>query len=130
MTNVFMSYAYADRVFAKNLADGLRDKGMEIWVADHLGKVAGSSWAKYIREALTGADVVLIVLSDAALNSSHVMFELGAADALGKKIVAVHADDRRLPYPLPAPLSYQQILSGADKTGAQLAESLSSQFAP
>lgn len=87
---VFLSYANADREWAKQLADRLHDAGLEVWNRhDELG--AGDNWAAKIGEALEQSDFLVVLLSPDAVESSWVQREIEYA--LGSK----RYDNRLLP---------------------------------
>jgi hypothetical protein len=121
MANLFISYAHKDKAFAHRLARRLEHPGDNIWLD---ASTVGGNVADSLRQALTDADGVVVVLSDAALDSNHVMFELGAADALGKNIMAVTLAETTLPEPLPVPIGNTQILRGAEMTMDEIATTL------
>jgi hypothetical protein len=126
MANVFISYARKDHDFAHRLARQLERQGDNILLDKF---TVGGNVADGLRLALTDADGVVVVLSDAALNSNQVMFELGAADALGKSIMAVTTTDASLREPLPVPLNARQILRGEGMSVENIAATLRARLA-
>jgi hypothetical protein len=126
MANLFMSYANNDHDFAHRLARQLEHQGDNIWL-DRFA--VGGNWADSLRHALTDADGVVLVLSDAALHSNQVMFELGAADALGKNIMAVTRTDAPPRERLPVPLNARQILHGEGMSVENIAATLRARLA-
>lgn len=89
---VFLSYATADQSFAEKLAATLRDKGYEVLDPDFLG--TGEKIQDEILESLRDADRIIVVVPPSTSNK-FVLFELGAARALGKPIMAVMPDASR-----------------------------------
>ena len=49
--------------------------------------------SKAIRDQIKAADVVVVFLSKNALTSNWVLWELGAAQALGKKVIPIVLED-------------------------------------
>lgn len=88
MPNVFISYAHADAVQARRLVKALRDNNVVGWL-DSADIAAGTAISSAVRDALKNSSVVIVLLSQTALRSQWVQFEVGAAEALGKKIIPV-----------------------------------------
>lgn len=88
MVNVFISYARSDRDEAERLVRALRAGNIAGWM-DKADIAAGNSVPSAVRNALKRASAVVVLLSPSALQSEWVQFEIGAAEALGKKIVPV-----------------------------------------
>lgn len=72
--SIFVSHAYADNDTCRVIAAGLRDRGYEVWL-DLEQDYAGHEISQVVREALIARDTLLVVLSDAALNSRWVREE-------------------------------------------------------
>ncbi len=87
----FISYARGDRDFADQLIHALNTEGhgraITFW-SDHELK-AGEHWDDHLRDALRQADVLIAIMTPAALDSAWVMTELGAAHAAKKPIIPV-----------------------------------------
>ena len=88
MPNVFISYARSDRDEAERLVRALRTSSVAGWL-DKADIAAGDSIASEVRDALKRSSAVVVLLSPLALQSEWVQFEIGAAEALGKKIVPI-----------------------------------------
>ena len=88
MFNVFISYAHFDRKEAERLVKALRAGSIAGWL-DKADIAAGNSIPSAVRDALKRSSAVVVLLSPRALQSEWVQFEIGAAEALGKKIVPV-----------------------------------------
>jgi hypothetical protein len=106
---VFISYAHDDAAFAKRLAHGLAREGVTGF-HDQADIAAGAPWGDAVRTALATSKSLVLILSRRALDSNYVLAELGAADALGKPIIAVKFPDEPLPNPLPPVIDRRQIL--------------------
>ena len=88
MFDVFISYARSDRHEAERLVRALRADNIVGWM-DNADIAAGTSVPSAVRDALKRSSAVVVLLSPRALQSEWVQFEIGAAEALGKKIVPV-----------------------------------------
>ena len=88
MAKVFISYTYDDHTYVEKLRKSLR----RLKIAGEFDPVETSLQGavfETMRERLKAVDAVIVLLSKRALASSGVMFELGAAQALGKKILPI-----------------------------------------
>jgi len=92
-------FSLAEREFNSKLAEELRKRGHDVFLAQELGILDTPSEdvkRKLFEEdlkALDGSDVVVAVLDGMEVDSG-VAFELGYAYARGKKIVGVRTDHR------------------------------------
>lgn len=76
---VFISHASPDMSFANRLAEDLRGSGADAWLdSSHM---ASGDFVARINDALANRDVVVLVLSPAAIQSSWVSQEFNAAIA-------------------------------------------------
>ena len=88
MAKVFISHSYDDHEYADELKEALT----KLHIGGRFDLVETASYDtmfQVVRERLKAADAVIILLSKHALASSWVMVELGAAQALGKKVVPI-----------------------------------------
>lgn len=93
MRRVFISYSYHDQKYAEELREALA----KLEIGGGLDPIKSQGIVlQSIREGLDAADVVVVLLSQQALDSVGVNFELGAAQALGKKIVPIELADINL----------------------------------
>ena len=100
MASIFLSYAREDAARAKTLAKALERAGHSVWWDRHIG--GGTEFSGEIEAALSSADIVLVLWSDAAVRSAWVRDE--AAEG--------RDSDRLLPIQLdetPAPLGFRQL---------------------
>lgn len=100
-TNVFLSYAGEDQEIAERLREALERSGVEVWSARHIP--VGASLASEIYGAISSSQVVILVLSKAAMESEWVRREIYTAVAheeLGgeKRILPVLIDDVEPPF--------------------------------
>ncbi len=96
MANLFISYTQEDQKYVEGLKASLK----KLKIIGDWEPVEISLQKQEIDEAIRGrleaADAVVIVLSPKALVSSGVLFEIGAAQASGKKIVPIILPDTDL----------------------------------
>jgi formylglycine-generating enzyme required for sulfatase activity len=81
---VFISHATQDADFAHRLADGLKQLGVQVWIAPDSIR-PGEGWVKAIERGLRESSHVVIVLTPAALESQWVEKETDVAIALERK---------------------------------------------
>lgn len=75
---VFMSYSFQDKDFAKHLAMDLRKQGIKVWLADEQVKV-GDKIVDTIRDGISSSQWVVIILSENSLQSDFISKELAYA---------------------------------------------------
>ena len=127
-SNVFLSYASADKAIAEQVAKRLKSSGIDLPMLSNAGR-PGDDFAEMLRKALQESDAVVVVLSDASVNSAFVMAELGAAMALNKRIIPIKLSSSPLPISLPAGLNLQILDAegmSADEVAANIRERLAS----
>jgi TIR domain len=88
---VFISYASQDAAVARALVEALERHGVECWIAPHDVK-AGALYADAIVRAISGAKVIVLVLSGSAITSSHVSREIERASSKKRPIIALRID--------------------------------------
>ena len=77
MSRIFLSYARDDVDAARQLAEGLAQAGHDVWWDRHLH--GGSRFDKEIEEALGNAEAVVVLWSNASLDSAWVKDEAAEA---------------------------------------------------
>ena len=94
MSEIFISYASADRERAKTIAEGLTAEGRSVWWDRVIPP--GRHFDEVIEEALNGARCVVVLWSQASVASNWVKTE--AADAMQRKIlIPALIEDVRIP---------------------------------
>jgi len=88
MSKVFISYAQSDRDKVAQFVQALRTTNITGWL-DATDISAGDDISSAVRDALRGASAVIVFMSNNALNNRWVQFEIGAAEALEKRIIPV-----------------------------------------
>lgn len=93
--HVFLSYAAADREYARKLFNLLSQRSnLHIFTLEGLS--AGEAWESMLKEALSLCDIFIVLLSPNSVYSKWVLPELGAAWALNKLIIAVTTETELL----------------------------------
>lgn len=106
---VFISYSHSedDSAWTKRLAEELQKKDLLTWI-DEWNIKPGESIADAINKGLRESQFLVFVLSSEDVAPS-VFFELGAAVAMGKKIIPIISKD--VDYTaLPIPLRHRRFL--------------------
>jgi adenylate cyclase len=96
MSHVFISYARSDEDLAREIADGLREAGYQVWRDDELP--AHRSYAEVIEERIKGASAVVVLWSAEAAKSQWVRAEADSARA-SLSLVQVTLDGTIPPMP-------------------------------
>lgn len=91
--NVFVSHGHEDAAFAEKLSHLLEDEGYTVF--SNLSLEPGSDLESAIIEALRSADVVLFVVPAREGGGKNALVELGAAKAMGKRIVPILTETSR-----------------------------------
>ncbi|MFO1330595.1 MAG: TIR domain-containing protein [Rubrivivax sp.] len=81
---VFVSYASQDRARAESIVAVLMQQGLDVWW-DRESLLAGESWRRRIESQLDQADVVLVLWSQASVNSDFVQEE--AAEGMRRGVL-------------------------------------------
>jgi hypothetical protein len=95
---VFISSSYKDLDLARDLAKRLEETGVKVSSTEKSGE-SGGRLSKQVTKDLSNADEVVIILSDESVDSPWLMFELGAASSLRKRVtpIIVGVESNRLP---------------------------------
>src|SRR6266576_5060378 len=123
MFNVFISYAHSDRKEAERLVKALRAGSIAGWL-DKADIAAGNSIPSAVRDALKRSSAVVVLLSPRALQSEWVQFEIGAAEALGKKIVPVLVSGEHLEKQFPDFLRNRQWIDARHRSHEDIVRDL------
>ncbi len=106
MTDVFISYASADRARAQTVAHALINLGLSVWWDRQIQP--GQSWDQVIEAALAGAKCCVVLWSKTSINSDWVKNE--ASEANQRKVLVPAMID-----PVKIPLEFRR-LQAADLT--------------
>lgn len=90
MSDVFISYAHLDRSVVDQLSQDLSGAGYSTWYDQHIQPAM--RFRREIVDNIWRCHVMLVVLSEAALQSEWVRFECGLGYALGKIMLVVNTN--------------------------------------
>jgi TolB-like protein len=109
---VFLSYASQDATIANALCESLETAGIPCWIAPRDVR-PGDFYADAIVHAITSCPVLVLVLSQAAIDSPHVLREVERAGSKRRPIVTFRIDAAPLPPGLEYFLSASQWLDAS-----------------
>jgi nucleoside 2-deoxyribosyltransferase len=107
MAEVFVSHSSADRAWVDDFSRSLKPYGLATWTDNTLRP--GEDIETLLRKALVDSDIVVAVIDSSSATLPNVLFELGAAAALGKKLFLIVRDQEGLSH-LPFNFSKQRFL--------------------
>jgi TolB-like protein len=116
---VFISYASQEAAIADRIRAALEAAGILCWIAPRDVR-AGQSYAAAIVEAINSCRMLLLVLSQAAIDSPHVLREVERASSKRRPVLSVRIDDAKLPPDLEYFLSANQWLDGCGRPIEQI----------
>lgn len=93
---VFISYASHDAPIAEALCSALEQGGVACWLAPRNVR-PGDFYADSIVQAINGCALLVLVLSQSAIDSPHVLREVERASAKRRPIIAFRIDTAALP---------------------------------
>ena len=95
---VFISASYKDRDLARDLGRRLKEAKAHVTYSE-LTMSAGSEFEKTFMKLLQDADEIIVLLTNNSIDNLWMMFEIGAASSLRKKVtpVVVGLEERELP---------------------------------
>jgi TIR domain len=103
---VLISSTPKDRDLAENLAQSVRDIGALVLSVEQT-PARGETIDFDLRRLLRKADEVILILTDRSLNNPYLLFEMGAAFSMHKRVISilVGIDESEIPPPI-AELGY------------------------
>jgi formylglycine-generating enzyme required for sulfatase activity len=113
MNEVFISYASVDKEIAERICRVLENVGISCWIAPR-NIEPGVDYPTALLEAIHSARVLLLVLTEAAAASPHILSEVGHAFSGKKRIVPFRISQKTLPEDLEYFLSLTQWLDAPD----------------
>ena len=133
---VFISHAASDKELASRVADALDQAGLEVWNDTQI--LPGDNWAAKIAQAMEESQVMVLLLTPAALNSQWVNQEISYA--LGRQVYRVipviagppeELPQERIPWILKR-FQMFSLPSGGNDAGAlqELAQAVKEAFTP
>jgi hypothetical protein len=95
---VFISSTHRDIDVARDLARRLMEAGVKVFPVEETS-VPGDDVPASITRALREADEVVVVLTENSVNNPNVIYELGAASGLHKRItpLVVNVEESEIP---------------------------------
>jgi hypothetical protein len=108
----FVSYRRADQARVLPLIRQLRELQVPVWWDREIP--GGSEWNSVLEERIQNANLLVLFLSDRAVDSRYVRREVQYADALGKPLLTVRLDDAELRHGLALLLQQHQILDARE----------------
>lgn len=85
---IFISYSRKNHEVAKQLADGLKERGVHVWI-DVRDIKLGHIWDDAVEEGLRNASKMLVLLSPASVASKNVKDEISFALNENKRVIPV-----------------------------------------
>jgi len=110
---VFISYASHDVAVANRICAALEAAGLPCWMAPRDVR-AGEPYAAAIVEAINACRMVVLVLTQSAIDSPHVLREVERASSKKRSVLSIHLDGAKLPAELEYFLSANHWLEAAD----------------
>jgi formylglycine-generating enzyme required for sulfatase activity len=95
MSHVFISYSKKNRVYARRLADHLRERGFDVWIDDRLD--VGDQWWLVIERAIENCGAFTVVMTPASKASEWVYREVMYALDLKKPVFPLWLDGKNWP---------------------------------
>ena len=90
LQKVFISHSAKDADWARSFAHALKQRGVTVWF-DEFDVQPGESWSDAIEAGLRSSDVLVPLLDGGSSSTRNFFFELGAAIAMGKRVVPILA---------------------------------------
>ena len=87
MNKVFISYSSKDTAYAAQLERLLHNTSVHGFLDQ--SDIAAGAGLSLIRDEINSASALLVLLSDDAVKSNWVLFEIGLAQSLGKTIIPI-----------------------------------------
>jgi hypothetical protein len=84
MTHIFISYSHAERDFAHQLYEALRQADLPVWWDDRIAY--GQPWAADIENQLASCGAFVLIMTPDASESDWVRYELNSAIQAGKPV--------------------------------------------
>jgi len=112
VNRVFISYASQDVAVAEKLCAALEAASLLCWIAPRDVR-AGESYAAAIVRAINSCRMLALVLSQSAIESSHVLREIERASSKNRPVLTVRVDAAELPPDLEYFLSAKQWLDAS-----------------
>ncbi len=127
MTKVFISHSQSDAELVQRFATALRKFGLT--TLDFRELQPGEDWRHSLRSAIKGADVVVTLVSAPnSLQSRWAAYEVGFAEALGKRVLLLLSNKHSVAE-LPEDYRSMQIMKFDPQSLESAAQDIASQLA-
>jgi adenylate cyclase len=114
VSKVFISYASQDAAVAEKICAALEAARLPCWIAPRDVR-AGQSYAAAIVEAINSCRMLVLLLSQGAIDSPHVLREVERASSKRRAVLSVRMDATKLPADLEYFLSANQWLDASGR---------------
>jgi hypothetical protein len=101
LRTVFISHSSRDQEWVRAFSESLSAHGIQVWVDYDIQ--AGKSLVEETERGLRESDTIIFVLTPENVRQPNLIFELGAAVGLGKRVVPILSrglEPSTLPFPL------------------------------
>jgi len=105
---VFISHSSLDNGWAREFANSLEQRGLEVWFDSSTARL-GQSWRKELEKGLRESSVIVLLVTPDTIRSPNLFLEIGAAIGMGKPLILVASKDID-PSALPPSLRGQRYL--------------------
>jgi hypothetical protein len=121
---VYVSYSHDDADWARRFAEALQQQSVNVWF-DAWQIQSGELLPDAIEAGLRGSDAIVSILTLANARRPNVLFELGVAVGMGKRVISIvpaDLDSSVIPFEL---RKWQHLTKGApDQAAREVAEAL------
>jgi fructose-bisphosphate aldolase class 1 len=109
--DVFISYSHleSDREWVREFARALQERNLSVWFDEEM-IAPGEQVAEAINNGLRASKTVAVILSEGASQKPSMLFEMGAAIGMGKRVVPIVPPEVD-PTQFPAPLQLRRFLN-------------------
>ena len=122
MSHVFISYSSKDKSRVDPIYEGLKAKGVPVWMAPQDVPRNTRSWPAEITGAIRTSKTFLLFLTKHSNTSDDVEGEVNLARSIGKEIITVKLDDVEMSDALMYLLSNRQFIMGTRLNTSQIVE--------
>jgi hypothetical protein len=123
MAKIFISYSLADKQFAQQLVEHLKQHEVSGWL-DAADISAGSAIASEVRTAIRDSAAIAVIVSPESVRSRWVDFEVGAGIALGIPIIPIVVEGKDIETDLPEQLRGLNLVDARNRPVEEVAQEL------
>ena len=127
--SVFISHAPSDDEWVRRFSKEMENRGLSVWL-DLTALRAGDDLREGIEKGLRESDAVIAVVTQDNIRSPSLLFEIGAAVGMGKRVIAIVPPNFDLSL-VPQPLRTRKFLvrGSPEETADALANATSESIA-